>query len=115
MTQYIQFTSEDGSTFLIETGEAEIHSQGGIAKAGLKEVAGKTVVAAQMLFEQAVENVIRDNVRAFLRAVRNLPAQDQPESMEVSFGLKATGEVGNTAVARGTGETNYSIKLTWKG
>lgn len=114
MTRYIQFTDEDGSTFLVETDEAEVYSEEGIVKAGLNEIAGKAITAAQTLFEQAVNHMIQHNAKAFLQAVRNLPVQDQPESMEVTFALKATGELGNTAVARGTGEANYTITLTWK-
>ena len=59
-------------------------------KAGLNEIAGKAITAAQTLFEQAVNYMIQHNTKAFLQAVRNLPAQDQPESMEVTFGIKAT-------------------------
>ena len=118
MERYIQFTDEDGSTFLVEVGEEEVLSPGGIEKAGLKEalgkLAGNTVLAAQTTFEHAVDNVIQHNAKAFLQAIRNLPAQDKPESMEVMFALKATGEVGNTTIAKGTGEANYTIKMTWK-
>ena len=114
MAKYLQFTNQDGSTFLVETDEIEASSHEGIVEAGLNEIMGKAVVKAQELFEQAVEIVIKDNTKAFLQAVRNLPEQDQPESMEITFGLKATGEVGNIAVARGGGEANYTVKLTWK-
>jgi hypothetical protein len=118
VAQYIKFTDKDGSTFLVEIDEDEVLSPGGIAKAGLKEAAGETVekavVAAQTLFEHAVNNVIEHNAKAFLQAIRNLPQQDQPESLEVTFALKATGEIGNTAIAKGTGEANYTITLTWK-
>jgi len=118
VAQYIRFTDKDGSTFLVEIDEEEVLSSGGIAKAGLKEAVGETVekavVAAQTLFEQAISNVIQNNAKAFLQAIRNLPGQDQPESLEVTFALKATGEIGNTAIAKGTGEANYAITLTWK-
>lgn len=114
MTHYIQFTDEDGGTLLIETGEAEVYSEEGLVKAGLNEIAGKAITNAQTLFKQSVDQVIQHNAKAFLQAIRNLPVQDQPESMEVTFALKATGELGNTAVARGTGEANYTITLTWK-
>lgn len=114
MTAYIQFKDKDGSTFLVETEEAEVYSEDGIVKAGLNEVVGKAITAAQTLFEQAIDNVIQHNAKAFLQAIRNLPQQDQPESMEVNFALKATGELGNAAIARGTGEANYNITLTWK-
>src|SRR5206468_3597560 len=114
MTRYIQFTEEDGSTFLIETDEGEVYSEEGAVKAGLDEVAGKAITAAQTLFEQAVDHMIQHHAKAFLQAIRNLPEQDHPESLEVTFGLKATGEVGNAAIAKATGEANYTIKLTWK-
>jgi hypothetical protein len=32
----------------------------------------------------------------------------------MTFGLKATGEVGNFAVAKACAEANYTVKLTWK-
>jgi hypothetical protein len=114
MIQYIQFTDKDSSTFLVEADGAEVYSEEGIVKAGLEELPRKAVVAAQTLFEQAVKNVIQHNAKAYLQAVRDLPAQDQPESMEITFALKATGELGNVAVAKGTGEANYTITLTWK-
>jgi len=114
MVRYIQFTDRDGDTFLVEINEVEIQSKGGIEKAGLKEMIGKVIVEAQTTFEQATENVVQQNVKAFRHAVRQLAEQDQPETMEITFGLKATGEVGNVAIARGVGEANYTITLTWK-
>ena len=114
MTQYIQFTDEDGSTLLIETDQAEVYSEDGTVKAGLNEIAGKAITAAQMPFEQAVGYIIQRNAKVFLRAIRDLPQQDHPESLEVTFGLKATGEAGNAAIAKATGEANYTVKLTWK-
>ena len=117
MTRYLRFTDNDESTFLVEIDDKEALSPGGMGEAGLKETAGKalekTVVAAQTFFEQAVTNVIQHNARAFLQAIRHLPQQDQPESLEVTFALKATAEIGNVAIAQGTGETNYTITLTW--
>src|SRR5438034_5836290 len=68
VAQYIRFTDQDGSTFLVEIDEEEVLSPGGIAKAGLKEAVGETVekavVAAQTLFEQAISNVIQNNAKA---------------------------------------------------
>jgi hypothetical protein len=39
---------------------------------------------------------------------------DRPDEVEVTFGLKATGEVGSFAVAKANAEANYKVKLTWK-
>lgn len=114
MSRYIQFTDQDGSTLLVETDEAEVYSEEGTVKAGLNEEVGKAITAAQTSFEQAVDHMIQYNAKAFLQAIRNLSQQDSPESLEVTFGLKVTGEVGNAAIAKGTGEANYTVKLTWK-
>lgn len=110
MTDYIQFTTEDGATIMVEAAEEET-VQPGVVKAGLKEEAEKAVVKAQASFEQGLE-IVRYNAGAFLKEVRSLP--DPPDEMEVAFGLKATGEVGNFAVAKAGAEANYTVKLTWK-
>jgi hypothetical protein len=34
--------------------------------------------------------------------------------LEISFSLKATGELGNVAVGKAGGEANYNVKLVWK-
>jgi len=33
--------------------------------------------------------------------------------VELSFGLKATGELGNIAIAKASGEANFTIRLLW--
>ena len=114
MAHYIQFTNDDGSTILVETSEQEIVNQAGIVKAGLGDMTQKAVMAAQTVFEQAVSGVVQQNAKAFLKAIRSLPPQDQPEGMEVTFALIATGEFGNAAIAKGTAEANFTVTLTWK-
>jgi len=110
MTEYIQFATEDGATILVEaTQEETVHP--GVVKAGLKDKAEEAVVQAQATFEQGLE-VIRLNANALIEKARGL--SDPPDEMEVSFALKATGEVGNFAVAKAGAEANYTVKLTWK-
>ena len=116
---YIQFTTEDGNTFLVEADEAAISLEEEVEeemeKAGiLQKTAGKTIIAATTNFEQAIGNVIRYNVKALLQAIRSFPVENQPKSMEATFALKATAEAGNAAVAKASGEVNYTIKLTWE-
>jgi len=47
--------------------------------------------------------VIRRNAVVFIKKVR------PPDKVEVAFGLKATGEVGNFAVAKAGAEANYTV------
>ena len=110
MTHYIEFTTEDGGTILVEAAEEETY-QPGVIKAGLKEQAEKTIAQAQATFEDGLE-VVRRNASAFIKKVRGL--SDPPDEVEVSFGLKASGEVGNFAVANVGAEASYTVTLTWK-
>ncbi len=112
MVGYIQFTSGDGSTMLVEVEEGEVLSQKGVQKAGLREMVNKQVAEARTSFEDAIQQVIRYNAQAFMQAVDGLPAL--PDEAEITFGLKITGEAGNVAVGRVGGEANYMIRLTWK-
>jgi hypothetical protein len=110
MADYIQFTTEDGATILVEAAEKET-VQPGVVKAGLKQEAEKAVAQAQATFEQGLETV-RHSATAFIKKVRGL--SDPPDEVEMTFGLKATGEVGNFAVAKAGAEANYTVKLKWK-
>jgi Trypsin-co-occurring domain 1 len=108
VADYIQFTSTDGNKLLVEVEEGEVSSQKGVQKAGLREMASKTVAEAQTSFE----NAIQYNAQVFLQSVLGMPIL--PGEAEITFGLKITGEVGNVAVAKAGGEANYTIRLTWK-
>lgn len=110
MTDYIQFTTEDGATISVEAAEEET-VEPGVVKAGLKEEAEKAVAEAKVSFERGLE-IVRYNADAFIKKVRGL--HDPPNEVEMTFGLKATGEVGNFAVAKAGAEANYTVKLTWK-
>jgi hypothetical protein len=112
MADYIQFTSADGNSLLVEVDEGEVSSQQGIQKAGLREMAGKSVAVAQTSFEHAIQQAMRYNAQVFLQSVVSLPIL--PSEAEITFGLKITGEIGNVAVGKAGGETNYTIRLTWK-
>jgi len=110
MTGYIQFTTEDGATILVETAEKET-IQPGVVKAGLKDKTEQAIAEAKASFENGLE-IVRHSASAFIKKVRGLP--DPPDEVEMTFGLKATGEVGNFAVAKAGAEANYTVKLTWK-
>lgn len=110
MMNYIQFTTEEGATILVEAAEEET-VEPGVIKAGLKEEAEEAVAEAKVSFERGLE-IVRYNADAFIKKVRSL--SDPPNEVEITFGLKATGEVGNFAVAKAGAEANYEVKLTWK-
>jgi hypothetical protein len=115
MPTYLQFISGEDEV-LVEVDAAEVYSPTGEQNAGLrqwvKEQAGEVVAVAQSGFEEAVRRAVRLNVPAFLAAAEAL--EKPPAEMEITFGLKATGEVGNLAVGKVAGECNYQVKMIWK-
>ena len=99
MPQFIRYTLEDGSELLIEaTG-----SEGGVVRAGISE---KIETAKTSL----------DAVRFYVLQIRRKLHDVQADEVEVKFGLKATGEIGNNMFAVGKAgiEANYEVTLKWK-
>ncbi len=112
MSEYIRFDAAQGGVVLIEVDDRETTGSRGVVKAGLKSRAEETIAVAQTTFEEAVRTTLQSNARAFLGAIEDL--QEPPTEAEMSFSLKATGELGNLAIGKLGGEANYSIKLVWK-
>lgn len=103
MSRYVEFDLPDGSTVVIESDGPD----GGVGKAGLDEVAER----ARETFEQAVENA-RNAALVIVDKVRGL--YDSPDEIEVTFGLKASGELNTLVVAKAGIEASYSVRLTWR-
>ena len=112
MARYIEFTTNEGESLLIEVDEQEISPPQGVTKAGLFDRPGTDVVAAATRFDDAVRAIVGQNVDSFTRAVTQL--KKPPDEVELLFALKATGEVGNFAIAKVGGEANFTIRLSWK-
>ncbi len=111
MSRYIQYPTADGGTVLVEIeNQTEIY-RGGAVQTGLGDVAQEAVVKVTTTFEDAVD-VVRRTAQAIIDQVKGL--SDSPDEVKVTFGLKATGDLGNLAVAKVGAEANYTVELTWK-
>lgn len=114
MAGYISFSVPDSGTVLVEVEESEIAGQtGSPIKAGLVDKVKDTVAIAGSTLEEALRRVIGYNVDALYSAVHGVP--HPPTEVEMTFALKATGELSNLAVGKLSGEANYTVKLVWKG
>jgi hypothetical protein len=114
MSRYIKYQTADGDVVLVEVeGEAEAATpQGGVVKAGrVGEAVQDAVEEVQTKFEDAM-HVVQQGAQTIINKVKGL--SDPPNEVEVTFGLKATGELGNFAVAKASAEANYTVKMTWK-
>jgi hypothetical protein len=118
MASYLRFSSGEGEAadVLVEVDTAGTLPVTGEQNAGLgrwaQGKAGEAAAVAQSGFEQAVRRAVSVNVRAFLAAADAL--DEPPSEMEITFGLKATGEAGNLAVGKVAGESSYQVRMVWK-
>ncbi len=112
---YLRFASADGEV-LMEVDQVVASAGTGEQNAGLgrwmRDQAGGVAAVTRSGFEDAVRRAVLLNVPAFLAAAEAL--ERQPAEMEITFGLKGTGEVGNLAVGKVAAECNYKVKMVWR-
>jgi hypothetical protein len=111
VTQYIQFPTEDGGTVLVEV-EANEEKVTGLVKAGLGDKVEETIVKVRDTFEATMMETVRRNTEAFIKTMQLL--SDPPAEAEICFGVNAAAEAGYSAIAKASGESSYTVKLTWK-
>lgn len=103
MPTFIAYKLEDGAVVLIQASE-ELAPRAPVKAAGVPQV-----IQAEKTFGQALEGVIHSAQEA-LKKVKAL----QADEVELTFGLLATGELGNFAVGKVGVEANYAVTLKWK-
>lgn len=111
MTKYVEFPLQDGGLIVIESAEESEKGQAGFVRAGVGEVAKEAIEQSKLTFDASLENV-RKSSEVLVKKLRSL--SEPPDEMEVSFSLKATGELGNLVVGKGGAEANYTVTLKWK-
>jgi hypothetical protein len=81
-------------------------------KAGLGDKVQEAVVKIRDTFESTMMETVRRNAEALVRTMRTL--SDSPTEAEMSFGVNAVAEAGYSTVAKASGESSYTVTLTWK-
>ncbi len=103
MPTYIEYELEGGGTLLVEIEEKE----GGVQKAA-RGKDGNIIIKANQKFQAALTSV-----RQSAAALRHELDELRADEVEVKFGLKTTGELGNFAVGKLGVEANYEVTLKW--
>ena len=111
MTQYIQYPTEDGGTILVEL-EAKEEEVTGLVKAGLGDKVEDAIVKVRDTFEATMMETVRRNSEAFVKTMQSL--SEPPTEAEITFGVNAAAELGYSAIGKASGESSYTVKLTWK-
>jgi hypothetical protein len=111
MAQYIEFPTTNGPV-LVEVDRDEILPEGEVTKAGLRDLLKRDRVAeAKTNFETALETSVAANASALTSAIDRL--ERRPAEVELAFGLKATGQLGNIAIAKISGEASFKVRILW--
>jgi hypothetical protein len=111
MPKYIEFPLEGGGAILIESPDEPSKAPTGYAPATRGESLKEMAEQAKQSFDASVENV-RKSADLLVSKLRAL--SDPPDEMEVSFSLKASGELGNIAIGKAGAEANYTVILKWR-
>ena len=106
MASYVKFELEDGTVVYVESTDTPKGSSGLIP--GSRE----HVEQASVSFDQSV-GTIRKMAVALMQNLRS-GFPETPEELGVSFGIKASAELGSLVVARGGMEANYNVSLRWR-
>lgn len=104
MTTYVEYELTDGTTILIEGAESP---QTGLTPAG-RDDDGNIIKRSSKGFQDALAGV-----KASAAVLRQQLDDLKADEVEVTFGLKATGEAGNFAIGKVGIEANYTVKLKW--
>lgn len=104
MATYLEYQMDDGTTILIETEEQKT---GGVTRAS-RDKLGNAIVSVNQKFETAFAGV-RKSALVLRQQLEELRADE----VEVTFGLKATGELGNFAIGQVGVAANYTVRLKW--
>ena len=111
MSKYVEFPLEGGGTILIESPDEPTKAPTGLVPATRGESLKEMAEQARQSFDASVENV-RKSADLLVTKLRAL--SDPPDEMEVTFSLKASGELGNIAIGKAGAEANYTVVLKWR-
>lgn len=105
MNTYIEYELEDG-TILQVLAPAGTRNREPVKASPLGT---DQVIQAEKTFSEAVEGALK-SASTLLKKVKDLKADE----VELTFGLLATGELGNFAIGKVGVEASYEVTLKWK-
>lgn len=103
MATYVEYEMGDGQVLLVEVDD----SDGSIVKVARDD--GNIFIKTSTKFREAVRGA-KSSATTLLEELTDLPF----EAVEITFGLKSTGEAGLFAVSKIGVEANYQVTLKWK-
>lgn len=113
MTQDVKFETQDGAVLIEADVLPDTSDDEGPTRAGLRDrIRGQSVVEAKATLNEALSHTLAANARALNSSTEEM--DPQPDEVELMFGLKATGELGNIAIAKVSAEASMSVRILWR-
>lgn len=106
MKHLIEFPLQDGTTIIIEVESLE--SESGMIEAASP---GEIVKKAKQTFENSLEK-IQPALVSVVEKIRNLNFSQNPNEIEIQFGLRLTATSGAVIAVAGA-EANFEVRLKW--
>jgi hypothetical protein len=100
LAELLRYTLQDGTEVYFETAESSLISQ----RAGTPEI----------IDGGALGNRLRAVALAAEEVAKGLRQTLTPDEIELSFGVKVSGEVNWWYFAKAQGESTMNVKVTWK-
>ncbi len=107
MATYVKFELEDGTVVYVESTDTPKGSGSLIPSRG----SGDSTEHVTASFEKSIDGV-RKMAATLISRLRD-GFVEKPSEISVSFGLKASADLGNLVVARTGMEANYNVSLRW--
>ena len=110
MSKYVEFPLEGGGSILIEAADEPARASAGFLRDGDAHPGAEK---AQQSFDASVE-AVRRSADLLVTKLRDLSAP--PDELQVTFSLKASGEMGGLTVGKsGLGaDANFNVMLKWQ-
>lgn len=114
MSKYIEVETPSGLVFM-EVDDLSDEEDIQFLDVGGWQLVSGTIEKVSERFNQTL-NVLAGDAKLIINKLRNIDLVDRPDEIEVSFNIKAAGEVGNTifALAKGSVEAGYNVTIKWK-
>jgi hypothetical protein len=109
MPNYREYILEDESTLLIEVDETDISIAGNPREYRGGEKSASRKIGENLHLDEAMSS-IKKGVLGLKKTFEDASADE----VEITFGLKASGEMGNFLVAKSNMEGSFQVKLVWK-
>jgi hypothetical protein len=110
VSKYVEFPLEGGGSILIEAADEPNRSSAGFLRDGDPRANAEK---AQQSFDASVE-AVRRSADLLVTKLRDLSTP--PDELQITFSLKASGEMGGLTVGKGGAnpDANFSVMLKWQ-